>query len=171
MALKRTNLSEHTLTAVAGADKFSVSIVVSSWNPEITGALRDAAEKTLVQYGVKRKHIDIYEVPGSFELPLAAQLICESGLIDAVICIGCVIKGETPHFDYICQSVSQGITRVGLDYNMPVIFGVLTTSNHAQAMDRAGGKHGNKGVEAAVAALKMLDLKERTEKDFSLNKR
>jgi 6,7-dimethyl-8-ribityllumazine synthase len=165
MTSKKTNLSAHHLTAVKAAHQFRIGILVSEWNPEVTGALRDAAFETLVHYGVNPKNIFIHDVPGSFELPMAAQFLCKSKTVDAVICLGCVIQGETPHFEYICQSVSQGITTVGLDYNMPVIFGVLTTLNLQQALDRAGGKHGNKGTEAAVAALKMIELKASIKKD------
>jgi 6,7-dimethyl-8-ribityllumazine synthase len=165
MTSKKKNLSEHQQFAVNSAERLSIGILVSEWNKEITGSLRDGAVETLVSYGVKRKRIAVYEVPGSFELPLAAQLLCESGAVDAVICIGCIIQGETRHFEFICQTVAQGISRVGLDHSMPVIFGVLTTNTYEQAMERAGGRHGNKGVEAAVAALKMLDLIQKIEKN------
>jgi 6,7-dimethyl-8-ribityllumazine synthase len=165
MTSKKKNLSEHQISAVYTADNLSIGVLVSEWNEEITGALRDGSIETLVNYGVKRNHISVYEVPGSFELPLAAQLLCESGAVDAVICIGCIIQGETRHFEFICQTVAQGISRVGLDHNIPVIFGVLTTNTYEQAMERAGGRHGNKGVEAAVAALKMLDLVRKIDKD------
>jgi 6,7-dimethyl-8-ribityllumazine synthase len=111
---------------------------------------------------VKEDHLIVKHVPGSFELTLGAQFLAEYTEVDAIICIGCVIRGETSHFDYICQSVTHGITELNLEYGIPFIFGVLTTENHEQAFDRAGGKHGNKGDEAAVTALKMVALQEET---------
>jgi 6,7-dimethyl-8-ribityllumazine synthase len=160
MTSKKKNLSDHDLPVLKSAGKFKIVLLVSEWNSEITNSMRDAAFKTLVKNGVKHDHISVYDVPGSFELPLAAEFFCESGSADAVICIGCVIQGETRHFEFISQAVANGISRVCLDYGIPVIFGVLTTDTYQQALERAGGKHGNKGVEAAVAALKMLGLME-----------
>jgi 6,7-dimethyl-8-ribityllumazine synthase len=122
----------------------------------VTEALYSGAVETLLQQGAGRENIIRKTVPGSFELTLGAQWLAEKNSIDAVICLGCVIQGETPHFDYICQAVAHGITNVGLKYNKPVIFGVLTTLTLQQALDRAGGKHGNKGDEAAATAIKML---------------
>lgn len=135
-----------------------IAVVVSEWNDDITDALYEAAHQTLVNSGVLREHIIRKNVPGSFELSLGAQWMAERSDIDAVICLGCVIQGETPHFDYICQAVAHGLTEVGLKYNKPVIFGVLTTSNKKQALARAGGSHGNKGEEAAITALKLLSF-------------
>ncbi len=109
------------------------------------------------------KNIVIKHVPGSFELTLGAQFLAEYDDLDAVICLGCVIQGETPHFTFICQGVTQGITQLNMEYNLPFIFGVLTTENLQQAIDRAGGKHGNKGDEAAVTAIKMAALQRETE--------
>lgn len=142
-------------------DSDRITIVVSKWNPEVTETMYNGAVETLVQAGVKPEHIVRRDAPGSFELPLAAQLSLEgkSAMPDAVICIGCVIQGETRHFDFICEAVANGITNVGLKYNTPVIFGVLTPDTQQQALDRAGGKYGNKGNEAATAALDMIDLK------------
>ena len=117
--------------------------------------MRDGAVQTLLEHGVKENDITLHYVPGSFELTSGAQMMAKKNIFDAIICIGCVIRGETPHFDYICQGVTMGLTQVSLRYEIPVIFGVLTTNNLEQALDRAGGKHGNKGVEAAVTALKM----------------
>jgi 6,7-dimethyl-8-ribityllumazine synthase len=165
MTSKKKNLSEHQLSPVHAAGDLTIGVLVSEWNKEITGSLRDGAIETLVDYGIKRNHISVYEVPGSFELPLAARFLCEAGAVDAVICIGCIIQGETRHFEFICQTVAGGISRVGLDHSIPVIFGVLTTNTYEQAMERAGGRHGNKGVEAAVAALKMLTLIRKIDKD------
>lgn len=133
-------------------------IVVAEWNEEITEALYEGAVETLLKHGIPKTNIVRMNVPGTFELSLGSQWLAQKVSIDAVICLGCVIQGETRHFDFICQAVSAGITDVNLKYNKPVIFGVLTTDNKEQAFDRAGGKHGNKGDEAAVTALKMLAL-------------
>ena len=135
-------------------------IVVAEWNSEITFAMRDAATETLLKHGVKENNIIVRHVPGSFELTAGAQMMAQNvSALDAVICIGCVIRGETPHFDYICQGVTAGLTQVSIKYAIPVIFGVLTTNDLRQALDRAGGRHGNKGIEAAVTAIKMAALK------------
>ena len=132
------------------------AIVVAEWNEEITGALFEGAFASLLENGVDKKNIVRADVPGSFELPLAALWQAEKRQIDAVICLGCVIQGETPHFDYICQAVALGVTEVGLKTGKPVVFGVLTTLNKKQAEERAGGKYGNKGEEAALTALQMV---------------
>jgi len=138
--------------------KVKVAIVVAEWNEEITGAMYDGAVSSLIKNGVKKENIIRKNVPGSFELTLGALWMAEEKSMSAVICLGCVIQGETPHFDYICQAVAYGITEVGLKTKKPVIFGVLTTLNKQQALDRAGGKHGNKGEEAALTALQMLNF-------------
>lgn len=130
-------------------------IVVAEWNEKITAALLEGALATLGKHGVKRENIQIKTVPGSFELPFGARLVAEQFSPHAVICLGCVIQGETRHFDYICQGVTMGIAELNLDYDIPFIYGILTTDDLQQALDRAGGKHGNKGDEAAVTALKM----------------
>jgi 6,7-dimethyl-8-ribityllumazine synthase len=134
------------------------AIVVAEWNEEITEALFEGALHALVSSGVKRNNIIRKSVPGSFELPLGALLMAEKKEIHAVICLGCVIQGQTPHFDYICQAVAYGITNVGLKTKKPVVFGVLTTLDKEQALERADGKFGNKGEEAAITAIKMLDF-------------
>ncbi len=134
------------------------AIIVAEWNDEITEALFEGAQHALIQAGAKPKNIFRRNVPGSFELPLAAQWSANQKNIDAVICIGCVIQGDTPHFDYICQAVAQGIMRVNLDSGKPVAFGVLTTLNRKQALERAGGSLGNKGEEAAITVVKMLEV-------------
>jgi len=131
-------------------------IVVSEWNDEVTEALFTGAVETLLENGVNRDNIFRNSVPGSFELILGGQWLAQEEAIDAVICLGCVIQGETRHFDFICDAVAQGIKDVNLKFNKPVIFGVLTTDTQQQALDRAGGKHGNKGDEAAITAVKML---------------
>ena len=159
MIEKKQNLSDYDLQNVPKVKGVKIGIAVADWNRNITFSMKDAAIEVLKAQGVDDDHIIVREVPGSFELPLAAQIMLEADShLDAVICIGCVIQGETRHFDFICDAVSNGIMRVGLDYNTPVIFGVLTTNNMEQALDRAGGKHGNKGVEAAVSCLQMLAL-------------
>jgi 6,7-dimethyl-8-ribityllumazine synthase len=134
------------------------AVVVAEWNEEITGALYQGAADCLRSHGVRDENILKKEVPGTFELSLGALWMGEKKDIDAVICLGCVVQGETPHFDYICQAAAYGITEVGLTTKKPVIFGVLTTLTKQQAMDRAGGKYGNKGEEAALTAIKMLEF-------------
>lgn len=159
-----TNLSAYNPELVPDASDMRFGIVVSDWNMEVTWALLEGAVKTLKKHGTPTKNIVIKHVPGSFELTLGAQFLAEYDDLDAVICLGCVIQGETPHFNYICQGVTQGITQLNLEYNLPFIFGVLTTLDQQQAVDRAGGKHGNKGDEAAVTAIKMAALQRETEK-------
>lgn len=133
-------------------------IVVAEWNEEITEALYEGAYKGLIDLGAKKNHIERVNVPGAFELTLGSLLAAERKHVDAVISLGCVIQGDTPHFDYICQAVAYGITEVNIKTKKPVIFGVLTVLNKQQALERAGGKYGNKGEEAAVTAVKMLSL-------------
>lgn len=136
------------------------TVVVSKWNESITNALLKATYNTLLKQGVKEKNISVVYVPGSFELTLGAQLALEQDKkTDGVICLGCVIQGETKHFDFICNAVSNGITQLTIQYKTPVIFGILTTNNLQQAKDRSGGKYGNKGEEAAITALEMAQLK------------
>jgi len=138
--------------------KKKFAIVVAEWNEEVTEALYSGAVTSLIEHGVKKANIIRKNVPGTFELSLGALWMGEKKDIDAVICLGCVIQGETPHFDYICQAVAYGITEAGLKTRKPVIFGVLTTLNKQQALDRAGGKYGNKGEEASLTAIKMLQF-------------
>jgi len=152
-------LSDNKVSGIKDISGFRFGIVVAEWNEEVTEALYSGALGTLVSLGANRENIERMNVPGSFELTLGAQWMAQRDDIDAVITLGCVIQGETRHFDFICQACAQGITTVGLKYNKPVIFGVLTTDNQKQAMDRAGGKHGNKGDEAAATAAKMLQVK------------
>lgn len=156
MATSLKNLSQHSDTNIKDIHTKKFGVIVSEWNDEVTESLFNGALETLLKHGAERENIYRKNVPGSFELPLAAQWLAQMDEIDAVICIGCVIQGETRHFDFICQAVAQGITEVGLKYNKPVIFGVLTPNSQQQALDRAGGKHGNKGDEAAITAIKML---------------
>ena len=159
-----TNLSVYDPESVPDASDMRFGIVVSDWNSEITGALLGGAVSTLKLHGTSAKDIVIKHVPGSFELTLGAQFLAEYDDLDAVICLGCVIQGETPHFNYICQGVTQGITQLNMEYNLPFVFGVLTTNSHQQAADRAGGRLGNKGDEAAVTAIKMAALQREMEK-------
>lgn len=156
MASTLKNLSQYTDKNLIDITSKKFGILVSEWNEEITESLFSGAVETLLKHGAKKENVFRKNVPGSFELPLAAQWLASMEEIDAVICIGCVIQGETRHFDFICDAVANGITAVGLKYNKPVIFGVLTPNNQQQALDRAGGKHGNKGDEAAITAIKML---------------
>ncbi len=162
--MSTVNLSIYDSERVPNASEMRFGIVVSDWNKEVTWSLLEGAVKTLKNHGTKEDNIIIRHVPGSFELTLGAQFLAEYDDLDAVICLGCVIQGETPHFTYICQGVTQGITQLNLDYNLPFIFGVLTTLSQQQAVDRAGGKLGNKGDEAAITAIKMAALQLETEK-------
>lgn len=158
MASELKNLSDYANGSIGDVSNKKVTIVVADYYQEITFSLADAAFETLVKEGVKSENITKKLAPGTYELSLAAQYEAQLDDVDAVICIGCVVQGDTKHFDFICEAVAQGLTNVSLKYNKPVIFGVLTPNNYQQALDRAGGKHGNKGVEAAVAALKMLSF-------------
>jgi 6,7-dimethyl-8-ribityllumazine synthase len=160
MATALKNLSE-TIGKVPSAETRVFGIVVSEWNIEITAELLKGAYDTLIKYGAADENIVVQYVPGSFELPYGAQCLIDKNELDAVICLGCVIQGDTPHFTYVCQGVTQGIMRVALDTGIPVIFGVLTVDTLEQAQDRAGGKHGNKGVEGAITAIKMAAMLER----------
>ncbi|MEX2336607.1 MAG: 6,7-dimethyl-8-ribityllumazine synthase [Fulvivirga sp.] len=150
------NLSVFSKEHLPDSSKKIFAIIVSEWNEAVTDAMFEGAYNTLRENGVRKENIIRKNVPGSFELTLAAQWMAQREDVDAVICIGCVIQGETRHFDFICNAVAHGLTEVGLKYNKPVIFGVLTPDNQKQALDRAGGKHGNKGDEAAITAIKML---------------
>jgi 6,7-dimethyl-8-ribityllumazine synthase len=158
------NLSAYDPELVPDASEMRFGIVVSDWNKEVTWALLEGAIRTLEKHGVTDENIIVKHVPGSFELTLGAQFLAEYDDLDAVLCLGCVIQGETPHFTYICQGVTQGITQLNMEYNLPFIFGVLTTFDQQQAIDRAGGKLGNKGDEAAVTAIKMAALQRDIEK-------
>jgi 6,7-dimethyl-8-ribityllumazine synthase len=162
--MSTVNLSAYDPENVPDASEMRFGVVVSDWNSEITWALLNGAISTLKKHGVTDENIVVKHVPGSFELTLGAQFLAEYDDLDALICLGCIIQGETPHFTYICQSVTQGITTLNLEYNIPFIFGVLTTLNQQQAMERAGGKHGNKGDEAAITAIKMAALHRDIEK-------
>ena len=144
-----------SLVNLPDGSSFKIGIVVSEWNADITNALLNGTKETLLKAGVLEDNIEVLYVPGSFELPWGARQIMKPGKKDAVICLGCIIQGETKHDEYIASAVASGIMQLGLMSGIPVIFGVLTTNTEEQAKDRAGGKHGNKGSEAAVAALQM----------------
>ncbi|MCG5644761.1 MAG: 6,7-dimethyl-8-ribityllumazine synthase [Flavobacteriaceae bacterium] len=158
MATALQNLSQYREDLVPDATGLRIGIVVASWNHEITHALYQGAHDTLTKHGVVPQDIITYEVPGSFELPYGASKMIQKHAPDAVIVIGSVIQGETKHFDFVCSATAQGIMDLNTQAQLPVIFCVLTDNNWQQAKDRSGGKHGNKGVEAAVAAIKMATL-------------
>lgn len=162
MAEKKTNLSQLSQQLSSAAD-MKFGIVVSEWNHDITEALLKGAVKTLRTAGCAEHNIIIKYVPGTFELPLGAQFFAQYTDVDAVIALGCVIQGESRHFDFVCDGATFGITQAMLTWNMPVAFGVLTTDNMQQAIDRAGGAHGNKGDEAAATAIQMVRLQNEME--------
>jgi len=153
-----TNLSAYDKTTIPNAKNFRFGIVVSEWNPEITSNLAKGAIDTLIDCGALSENIITWNVPGSFELIYGCKKMLETQQIDAVIAIGNVIQGETKHFDFVCEGVTQGIKDLNIKYNTPTIFCVLTDDTKQQSIDRSGGKHGNKGVESAVAAIKMAAL-------------
>lgn len=153
------DLSAYDASKVPSATDMRFGIVVAEWNWKITSALAQGAVETLKKHGADDENIIVKYVPGTFELPLGGQYFAEHANVDAVILLGCVIQGETRHFDYICEGVTQGTKDLNLKYNKPFIFGVLTVDNEQQALDRAGGRLGNKGDEAAVTAIKMVDLR------------
>jgi 6,7-dimethyl-8-ribityllumazine synthase len=156
MSSAQKSLSDIEAFGAKACPNAKVAIVTANWNHRFTYLLRDGALQTLTQLGIHQKDILSFEVPGAFELPLAAARILNQ--VDAVICIGCVIKGDTPHFDYICQGVTNGIMQLNLSFLKPVIFGVLTVDTEEQAQERCGGIHGNKGIEAAATCIKMLQI-------------
>ena len=157
MATAGKNLSEHSTNDILPLEDVRIGIVLSEWNNDITDRLLDGA-LTFLSDRIKEEDILTYRVPGSFELPLGAQWLFEEEDVDAVICIGCVIRGETAHFDFVSQACAQGVMEVGLKHSRPVIFCVLTDDNKEQSLARSGGVHGNKGVEAAVSARKMIQV-------------
>jgi 6,7-dimethyl-8-ribityllumazine synthase len=158
MATEFHNLSSYDANGIPDGTGMRIGIVVSEWNSHITNKLLEGACETLLKFGVKADDIVVEYVPGSIELTYGAKLLIEETDVHAVILLGCVIQGETPHFTYVCQSVTHGTTELNLKYNIPIIFGVLTTNTPEQAKARAGGRHGNKGDEAAITALKMIAL-------------
>lgn len=159
MATSGKDLSSYNPNDVPNGTAFSIAIVRAEWNHDITSALYNGAIDTLLANGVKESNITSIHVPGAFELPVAAKWVIEQKKPDAVIVIGCVIQGETKHFDFVCNGVTQGVMDLNLSTGVPVIFCVLTDNTHQQSVDRSGGKHGNKGIECAVAALKMAAIR------------
>ena len=157
MATTNNNLSDYNMEEVPSSEGMRFAIIVSEWNNHITENLYIGAEKTLIKLGAKQNDIVRIDVPGSFELVFGAKIASKYNY-DAIICLGSVIKGETDHFDYICNAVSLGIKDLNVHGDVPVIFGVLTDNNEQQSIDRSGGKHGNKGIEAAITAIKMAVL-------------
>ncbi len=158
MATAYHNLSEYDFNSVPNAEHMKFGIVVSEWNFNITGALLKGAVETLKKHGAKEENILIKTVPGSFELTFGASQLIKHTDVDAVIALGCVVRGDTPHFDYVCMGATEGITRLNATTDTPVIYGLITTNDMAQAEDRSGGKLGNKGDECAVTAIKMIDF-------------
>jgi 6,7-dimethyl-8-ribityllumazine synthase len=159
MATEGKNLSVYNKEIIPDSADVKVGIVVSEWNDQITLNLLKGAKEALLENGVKENNILVHYVPGAFELPLGAQYLLEYSGVEGVVAIGVVIQGETKHFDFVCSGTTQGIMDVNLKYNKPVAFCVLTDNNVQQSIDRSGGKHGNKGIECAIACLKMIHLK------------
>lgn len=158
------NLSDYKPLEISNAGDFNIGIVVSEWNGFVTHNLRNAALEILEKEGVKKENIQIFSVPGAFELSYASMQLCKEKKFDAVISIGCIIRGETPHFNYVCSAVSQGIKDCNILTDTPTIFCVLTDDTKEQSIARSGGDLGNKGVEAAVTALQMIDFKQKLSK-------
>ena len=157
MATQQKNLSIFDKADIPSAKSIRFGIVVANWNTEITSKLLSGAKETLLKYEVSASNIFVMEVPGSFELVFGAKLMIKKE-VDVIICLGSVIQGETKHFDFVCNAVSLGIKDLNITLNVPVILGVLMDNTLQQARDRSGGKHGNKGVEAAITAIKMAHL-------------
>lgn len=153
------NLSDYKPLNIDNTDDFTIGIVVSEWNDFVTFNLRDGAIEVLKKEGVKEENISVYYVPGAFELSFATMQLCKNKKYDAVIAIGCVIRGETSHFDYVCSGVTQGIKDCNVLTDTPAIFCVLTDDDKEQSIARSGGNLGNKGIEAGVTAIKMIHLK------------
>lgn len=160
MASALKNLSQYDESTIPSAKEMTFGIVVAEWNAHITHALYEGCYDTMVRHGALPEKIHTVQVPGSFELPAGARILNGRINADAIICLGCVIKGETSHNEYINQAVAQGLVNLSLAAGKPFIFGLLTPNDEEQALDRAGGKHGNKGVEAAVTAIRMAALKQ-----------
>ncbi len=159
MASALKKLSSYDESTIPTAHEMSFGIVVAEWNAHITHALYVGCHDTLLKHGAKPENIHTVQVPGSFELPTGARLLAARYKLDAVICLGCVIKGETSHNEYINNAVAIGLTNLSIASGQPFIFGVLTPNDEQQALERSGGKYGNKGVEAAVTAIRMAALR------------
>ncbi|MBR4267067.1 MAG: 6,7-dimethyl-8-ribityllumazine synthase [Bacteroidales bacterium] len=169
MASSLKNLSDFGNVEIPNGSDMKIGIAVAQWNKEITDALLQGAKNTLLKHNVKEDNIVTISVPGTFELTLGAQNLLEYTDVDAVIVLGCVIQGDTRHFDFICNSVTQGVTELNVKYNQPVIFGVLTVNTLEQAQERCGGKLGNKGDEAAVTAIQMVAMQNRLRDNYLSN--
>jgi 6,7-dimethyl-8-ribityllumazine synthase len=169
MASVQQNLSVFDKSNLPDASKMRIGIVVAEWNAAITGALYKGAYDTLISCSVEEANIHTIEVPGTFELTAGAKFLASQSKLDAVICLGCVIQGETRHFEFICQAVAQGLTNLTIMASIPFVFGVLTTDNLEQAQERAGGKHGNKGIEAAIKMAALKNQKAKKEKKIGFN--
>jgi|SRR5690606_33994915 6,7-dimethyl-8-ribityllumazine synthase len=162
MATENKNLSQYDKNTIPNSENFRFGIVVSEWNDNVTGNLYKGAMEALLDNGVLEENIIKWDVPGSFELIYGSKRMIETQKVDAVIAIGCVIQGETKHFDFVCEGVTQGIKDLNIKYDVPVIFCLLTDNTLQQSLDRSGGKHGNKGTEAAITAIKMAELRRRS---------
>ncbi|MBI5917260.1 MAG: 6,7-dimethyl-8-ribityllumazine synthase [Bacteroidetes bacterium] len=167
MASAQKNLSVYDESNIPLAEGLTFGIVVSDWNADITHAMYEGCRQTLLKHGVNEDDLRTVQVPGSFELPVGAKILAGAKRFDAIICLGCVIKGETQHDEYINHAVAAGLTNLSIVSGIPCIFGLLTPNNMEQALDRAGGKHGNKGVEAAVTAIRMAALRKEVAKPTS----
>ena len=163
MATENKNLSNYDKNTIPNAKNFRFGIVVSEWNDQITEGLYNGAMAALLDCCAQKENIIRWNVPGSFELVYGAQRMIVTQNVDVVITIGCVIKGETMHFEFVCEGVTQGIKDLNVQTDVPVIFCLLTDNTMQQSIDRSGGKHGNKGTEAAIAAIKMAELRRTTE--------
>jgi 6,7-dimethyl-8-ribityllumazine synthase len=157
---KKKNLSDVELVSLEKVGQLKIGVIVSEWNAAVTDKLFEGCKETLLKAGIEELNIKTLLVPGAYELPFGAKMLVSEYVPDAIVCIGCVIKGETSHNEYINHAVAQGLTQLSLFANTPIIFSVLTPDTMEQALDRAGGKQGNKGVEAAATALKMIHLKQ-----------
>ncbi|MDM1072918.1 6,7-dimethyl-8-ribityllumazine synthase [Empedobacter brevis] len=162
MATENKNLSQYNKAELPNVAGSKFAIITSEWNNHITFNLRDGAKDTLIDLGASPEDVTLYQVPGSFELIYGADKVAQTHPdLDGIIVVGCVIRGATAHFDYVCQGVTQGIKELNIKHDMPIIFCVLTDENEQQSIDRSGGKHGNKGIEAGVAAVMMADMKKK----------
>lgn len=152
------DLSKYDSNSVPNASEMAFGIVVSDWNSDVTFKLLEGAQETLIKHGVDPENVCVFHVPGSFELVYASKRMGDELDVDAIIALGCVVRGGTPHFDYVCQGTTNGISQLNAEGKVPVIFGLLTTDDMQQSLDRSGGVLGNKGVEAAITAIKMVDF-------------
>jgi 6,7-dimethyl-8-ribityllumazine synthase len=159
MASALKNLSDYNAENMPSAEGTSFGIIVSDYHNDITYALYEGCYETLIKHGTKEEDIHTIQVPGAYELPVGTRMLAQAKNLDAYICLGCVIKGETTHNDYINSAVANALMNMSVASGKPVIFGLLTPNTHEQATDRAGGKHGNKGIEAAVTAIRMMAIK------------